>query len=60
MCDWVSLLDCRKLTKYCKPAITEKIKIIFKQTCNIKKYQSSLEVAKDQLNKVNKPFIIYK
>ena len=28
MCDWVILLYSRKLTEHCKPAITEKIKII--------------------------------
>ena len=26
MCDWVSLLYCRKLTEHCKPTIMEKIK----------------------------------
>ena len=31
MCDWVTLLYCRKLTDYCKPAIMEKIKIIKKK-----------------------------
>ena len=31
VCDWVSLLYYRKLTEHCKPAITEKIKIIFKK-----------------------------
>ena len=27
MCDWVSLLYCRKLTEHCKLAVMEKIKI---------------------------------
>ena len=31
MCDWVTLLYSRKLTEHCKPAITEKIKIIIKK-----------------------------
>ena len=31
MCDWVTLLDSRKLTELCKPTIMEKIKIIFKK-----------------------------
>ena len=31
MYDWVSLLCCRKLIEHCKPAITEKIKIIKKK-----------------------------
>ena len=30
MCDWVTLLYNRKLIEHCKPAITEKIKIILK------------------------------
>ena len=29
MCDWVILLYSRKLTELCKPALKEKIKIIF-------------------------------
>ena len=31
ICDWVTLLYSRKLTEHCKPAIMEKIKIIFKK-----------------------------
>ena len=31
MRDWVILLYSRKLTEHCKPAIMEKIKIIFKK-----------------------------
>ena len=31
MCDWVTLLYGRKLTKHCKSAIMEKIKIIIKK-----------------------------
>ena len=31
MCDWVTLLYCRKLTEHCKPTIMEKIKIIIKK-----------------------------
>ena len=31
MCDWVTLLYSRKLTEHCKPAITEKVKIIIKK-----------------------------
>ena len=34
MCDWVTLLYSRKLTEHCKPATTEKIKIIKKKTLN--------------------------
>ena len=30
MCNWVTLLYSRKLKEHCKPAITEKIKIIIK------------------------------
>ena len=30
MCDWVTLLYCRKLTEHCKPTIMEKVKIIKK------------------------------
>jgi len=32
MCDWVTLLYCRKLTEYCKPTIMENIKVIKKRT----------------------------
>ena len=31
MCNWVTLLYSRKLTEHCKPAITEKIKIIINE-----------------------------
>uniref|UniRef100_A0A4X1TZ52 Uncharacterized protein n=1 Tax=Sus scrofa TaxID=9823 RepID=A0A4X1TZ52_PIG len=51
MCDWVTLLYSRKLTEHCKPAIMEKIKIIFlKKTYEIcrskflRQYQCKLEL----------------
>ena len=37
MCDWVTVLYSRKLTEHCKPAVTEKIKIIIKRKKDQKK-----------------------
>ena len=34
MCDWVTLLNSRKLTEHCKPVIMEKMKIT-KKNCKI-------------------------
>ena len=45
MCDWVTLLYSRKLTKHCKPAIMEKIKIIKK------KYKMLMKEIKDDTNR---------
>ena len=35
MCDWVNLLDSRKLTEHYKPTIMEKIEIIKKKKKNL-------------------------
>ena len=37
ICDWVTLLDSRKLTEHCKPAVMEKINIIFLKRNNLSK-----------------------
>ena len=34
VCDWVTLLNSRKLTEHCQPAIKEKMKIIKKKKKN--------------------------
>ena len=45
MCNWVTMLYSRKLTEHCKPAITEKIKIIINKKNKIHHKKGGLKNA---------------